>query len=197
MISLSYAKKINDSYVMNFYADTESDIAAFNASKPFMNYGVPQVGSTITLIDGVNVNYYLNNAGSFVAIPTDAPGPTPTPGGDPVYSLTYDDFIVDSEYSIVANISNFAMNASDVWVASVLNAVGVNNSNVSMEYHNYEKEGEVFEGDVGTAAGGNSIVISMYPNDETPGNGYVAINSKNSVTASEVYANLSVDIYKG
>ena len=78
MISLYYAKKIGNKYVMNFYADNQEDLAAFDAAKEFMFYGVPAAGSTITVTTGSDgVNYYLNKEGTFVKIETGGDEPVP------------------------------------------------------------------------------------------------------------------------
>ena len=71
MLTLNYAKKVTSGYVMNFYADTEDDVAAFNASKDFLNYGKPVAGSIVTMTGvGANVNYYLGLDGNLALIPT-------------------------------------------------------------------------------------------------------------------------------
>lgn len=73
MISLNYAKKVEDGYVMNFYADKAEDITNFDPNKDFMFYGKPVVGSLITLVTGTDTtNYYLNSDGEFVAVGSDA-----------------------------------------------------------------------------------------------------------------------------
>lgn len=78
MISLYYAKKIGNKYVLNFYADKQEDLAAFDAAKEFMFYGVPAAGSTITVTTGSDgVNYYLNKEGTFVKIETGGDEPVP------------------------------------------------------------------------------------------------------------------------
>lgn len=70
MLSLSYAKKVTGGYIMNFYADNEADVASFNASKDFLNYGKPVAGSTVTMTGaGANTNYYLGTDGNLALIP--------------------------------------------------------------------------------------------------------------------------------
>ena len=70
MLTLNYAKKVTGGYVMNFYADTEEDVTAFNGSKDFLNYGKPVAGSVVTMTgSGANVNYYLGLDGNLALLP--------------------------------------------------------------------------------------------------------------------------------
>ncbi len=76
MISLNYAKKIGDKYILNFYADTEDDISKFDPESAFMFYGKPSVGSIISCTNkNKDANYYLNDSGTFVKIQEGEPVP--------------------------------------------------------------------------------------------------------------------------
>lgn len=70
MLTLNYAKKVSNGYVLNFYADTEADVVGFNAAKDFMNYGKPVAGSVVTYTGtGANTNYYLGTDGNLAVLP--------------------------------------------------------------------------------------------------------------------------------
>lgn len=69
MITLGYAKKIGDRYVMNFFADTEEDLENFDTKANFMFYGAPLAGSVITCTSGEQkTSYYIDKSGSLVKI---------------------------------------------------------------------------------------------------------------------------------
>lgn len=82
MLTLNYAKKVSNGYVMNFYADTEADVIGFNAAKDFMNYGKPVAGSVVTYTGtGEDTNYYLGADGSLAALPIAEDPSTPDANG--------------------------------------------------------------------------------------------------------------------
>lgn len=79
MLTINYAKKTADGYILNLYADTAADITNFDPTKSFGIYGVPTTGSVITLITGTSAaNYYLNEDGKLeeISIGGDTPEPT-------------------------------------------------------------------------------------------------------------------------
>lgn len=79
MLTINYAKKTADGYILNLYADTAADITNFDSTKSFGIYGVPTTGSVITLITGTSAaNYYLNEDGELeeISIGGDTPEPT-------------------------------------------------------------------------------------------------------------------------
>lgn len=79
MLTINYAKKTADGYILNLYADTAADITNFDPTKSFGIYGVPTTGSVITLITGTSAaNYYLNEDGELeeISIGGDTPEPT-------------------------------------------------------------------------------------------------------------------------
>lgn len=70
MIYLDYVKKMDNGYIVNFFADKEEDILAVSDGKPFVtnngtNYGVPLAGSTIviTMPDKTKKTYVLMGNG--------------------------------------------------------------------------------------------------------------------------------------
>ncbi len=72
MIYLDYAKAVAGGYILNFFADTEEDIAEVSNGKHFItkngiDYGVPQPSSTvvITMPDKTKKTYILNEAGEW------------------------------------------------------------------------------------------------------------------------------------
>mgnify|MGYP000301394235 CR=1 FL=1 len=72
MIYLDYAKAVANGYILNFFADTEEDIAEVSNGKHFItkngtDYGVPQPSSTvvITMPDKTKKTYILNEAGEW------------------------------------------------------------------------------------------------------------------------------------
>nr|DAG57987.1 MAG TPA: hypothetical protein [Caudoviricetes sp.] len=72
MIYLDYAKAVANGYILNFFADTEEDIAEVSNGKHFITkngieYGVPQPSSTvvITMPDKTKKTYILNEAGEW------------------------------------------------------------------------------------------------------------------------------------
>ena len=72
MIYLDYAKKVANGYILNFFADTEEDIAEVSNGKHFItkngtDYGIPQPSSTvvITMPDKTKKTYILNEAGEW------------------------------------------------------------------------------------------------------------------------------------
>lgn len=72
MIYLDYAKAVAGGYILNFFADTEEDIAEVSNGKHFItkngiDYGVPQPSSTIviTMPDKTKKTYVLNEAGEW------------------------------------------------------------------------------------------------------------------------------------
>lgn len=72
MIYLDYAKSVANGYILNFFADTEEDIADVSNGKHFitkngMDYGVPQPSSTvvITMPDKTKKTYVLDEAGEW------------------------------------------------------------------------------------------------------------------------------------
>lgn len=76
MITLNYAKKTDNGYIMNFYADDSSDITNFDPDKKFMFYGKPLAGSVVTLVGGSEyTNYYLDENGELVELGGDTPEP--------------------------------------------------------------------------------------------------------------------------
>ena len=72
MYYLDYAKKVDDSYVLNFFADSAEDIKDVPTDKPYItrngtNYGIPLDTSVVTIIEeGTKVNYVLQN-GAYIA----------------------------------------------------------------------------------------------------------------------------------
>lgn len=80
MITLNYAKKVGDAYILNFFADSEEDIEKFDITKEFMFYGVPSAGSLITCVSkDSSTNYYVDKSGSLVKIDQDQPTPSLIP----------------------------------------------------------------------------------------------------------------------
>lgn len=72
MIYLDYAKAVAGGYILNFFADTEEDIAEVSNGKHFItkngiDYGVPQPSSTIviTMPDKTKKTYVLNGDGEW------------------------------------------------------------------------------------------------------------------------------------
>lgn len=72
MLYLDYAKKTENGYILNFFADSVDDIAEVSNGKEFVtkngtNYGVPLASSTvvITLPDKTKKTYVLNNDGEW------------------------------------------------------------------------------------------------------------------------------------
>lgn len=72
MIYLDYAKAVAGGYILNFFADTEEDIAEVSNGKHFItkngiDYGIPQPSSTIviTMPDKTKKTYILNEAGEW------------------------------------------------------------------------------------------------------------------------------------
>lgn len=72
MIYLDYAKAVAGGYILNFFADTEEDIAEVSNGKHFItkngiDYGIPQPSSTIviTMPDKTKKTYVLNEAGEW------------------------------------------------------------------------------------------------------------------------------------
>ena len=97
MISVYYARKIGEKYVLGLYADTEEDLVNLDISKPIGMYGVPGVGTTITLTANTNTaNYYISKDGSLVEIETGTPVPpevlTPFAVGDTVAGLDFGNY---------------------------------------------------------------------------------------------------------
>lgn len=73
MLSLDYAKELNNGYVLSFFADDIADIDEISNGKEYitrfgMNYGVPLPSSTIVISSPKNGNktYVLNDAGEWV-----------------------------------------------------------------------------------------------------------------------------------
>lgn len=72
MYYLDYAKKVGDRYILNFFADTDEDIADVPTNTPYItrngtNYGIPLETSIVTVIENdVRKNYVLQN-GAYVA----------------------------------------------------------------------------------------------------------------------------------
>lgn len=97
MISLDYAKLVENGYVLNFYADSYDEVEKFDTSKKFLTYGVPLPGSIITVVEhGIKTNYQIQEDGSIIALPSESGGGTfptledldvskfnPTPAEDP------------------------------------------------------------------------------------------------------------------
>ena len=72
MLYLDYAKKMDNGYILNFFADEESDIAEVADGKEFItkngtNYGVPLASSTVvvTMPDKSRKTYVLNEEGTW------------------------------------------------------------------------------------------------------------------------------------
>lgn len=187
MLSLSYVSKRENGYIMNFYADTEEDIVAFNPTAPFMSYGVPLTGSTITLTSaGSNVNYYLNSEGTLVALSTGGGGGSE----DPVYVLNAESFIIDAHGAgAVAALTPFNFNNSDVYTIDVSGADGVSANGIVMVYEVDEKEGNQFYAEVGS--GDHVGIMSAYITED----GHFEINAKNKIQP-EYFTDILVKIYK-
>ena len=72
MYYLDYAKKVDDRYILNFFADSAEDLKDVPADKPYItrngtNYGIPLDTSVVTIIEeGTKVNYVLQN-GAYIA----------------------------------------------------------------------------------------------------------------------------------
>lgn len=186
MITLNYAKKVTNGYIMNFYADKDSDIASFNASKDFMNYGKPLDGSLLTVIGSdANINYYLTN-GSFVVVPTGS-----EPSVDPLYNLSIDDFSTESGSKLSTDLEDFTFSSEDVWTASVSGADGVTNNNVQFTYN---ASGEYFGATVGTGSNAGTITLSLSEGDKEEGILY--LETANEVDFSTLFADLNIKLYK-
>ncbi len=188
MLSLSYVSKRENGYIMNFYADTEEDIATFNPTAPFMSYGVPLTGSTITLTSaGSNVNYYLNSEGTLVALSTGGGGGSE----DPVYVLNAEkSFIIDAYGAgAVATLTPFVFNSSDVYTIDVSGADGVSATGIVMVYEEDEKDGKQFYAEVGT--GDHAGLIRAYITED----GHFEINAKDGIQP-EYFTDVLVKIYK-
>ena len=81
MYYLDYAKKVDDRYILNFFADSAEDLKDVPTDKPYItrngtNYGIPLDTSVVTIIEkGTKVNYVLQNgayiAGNVPATPTE------------------------------------------------------------------------------------------------------------------------------
>lgn len=72
MLYLDYAKKMDNGYILNFFADEESDIAEVADGKEFItkngtNYGIPLASSTVvvTMPDKSRKTYVLNEEGTW------------------------------------------------------------------------------------------------------------------------------------
>lgn len=77
MISLDYAKLVENGYVLNFYADSYDEVEKFDTSKKFLTYGVPLPGSIITVVEhGIKTNYQIQEDGSIIALPSESGGGT-------------------------------------------------------------------------------------------------------------------------
>ena len=78
MYYLDYAKKVDDRYILNFFADSAEDLKDIPTDKPYItrngtNYGIPLDTSVVTIIEeGTKVNYVLQN-GAYIAGGDDAP----------------------------------------------------------------------------------------------------------------------------
>lgn len=72
MYYLDYAKKVDDRYILNFFADSAEDLKDVPTDKPYItrngtNYGMPLETSVVTIIEkGTKVNYVLQN-GAYIA----------------------------------------------------------------------------------------------------------------------------------
>ena len=72
MYYLDYAKKVDDRYILNFFADSAEDLKDVPTDKPYItrngtNYGIPLDTSVVTIIEeGTKVNYVLQN-GAYIA----------------------------------------------------------------------------------------------------------------------------------
>lgn len=72
MYYLDYAKKVDDRYILNFFADSADDLKDVPTDKPYItrngtNYGIPLDTSVVTIVDkGTKVNYVLQN-GAYIA----------------------------------------------------------------------------------------------------------------------------------
>lgn len=72
MYYLDYAKKVDDRYILNFFADSAEDLKDVPTDKPYItrngtNYGVPLDTSVVTIVEkGTKVNYVLQN-GAYIA----------------------------------------------------------------------------------------------------------------------------------
>lgn len=190
MISLNYAKKIGDRYVMNFYADTEEDVSGFDPSADFLSYGKPLDGSVLTVAgSGEKINYYVSN-GSLIPI-----GGGDSPIGPIAYDLTYSDFVFEEQFGYAsAKLSNFTLNPLDNWKLNISGADGVSGTGIAFEYENDEKEGERFVAAVGTGANVGIIQLDMFASD-VEGEGTLKINTKNQISSAN-FTDLHIEIYK-
>ena len=72
MYYLDYAKKVDDRYILNFFAASAEDLKDVPTDKPYItrngtNYGIPLDTSVVTIIEeGTKVNYVLQN-GAYIA----------------------------------------------------------------------------------------------------------------------------------
>lgn len=72
MYYLDYAKKVDDRYILNFFADSAEDLKDVPTDKPYItrngtNYGVPLDTSVVTIVEkDTKVNYVLQN-GAYIA----------------------------------------------------------------------------------------------------------------------------------
>lgn len=72
MYYLDYAKKVDDRYILNFFADSAEDLKDVPTDKPYItrngtNYGIPLDTSVVTIVEkGTKVNYVLQN-GAYIA----------------------------------------------------------------------------------------------------------------------------------
>lgn len=72
MYYLDYAKKVDDRYILNFFADSAEDLKDVPTDKPYItrngtNYGIPLETSVVTIVEkGTKVNYVLQN-GAYIA----------------------------------------------------------------------------------------------------------------------------------
>lgn len=72
MYYLANAKLVNGKYILNFFADTEEDLAKIPTNTKFISfngtdYGVPLASSVVTITDKkVTKNYVLNADGEYI-----------------------------------------------------------------------------------------------------------------------------------
>ena len=73
MLYLDYAKKVEEGYILNFFADSEDDIKEVSGGKEFItkngtNYGAPLPSSTvvITMPDKSRKTYILDDGNNWV-----------------------------------------------------------------------------------------------------------------------------------
>lgn len=197
MITLNYAKKIGDNYILNFYADTLSDLNDFDPNADFMFYGKPAEGSVVTVVEGEKTSFYLNDSGEFVEIPTNV---GPEPGGDPVYSLTISNFVFDDEkpYSIKAFVEGDPIVYTDNWYLTFAGLADLSDGMTELEYVSDPKEGDMLSGTLGESNTLGNVEIEI-ANDDKDDLVSFYIGFDNGITLEQfntMFVNLDVKVYK-